>query len=295
MPSIWEKIRSVLVWSAAALLAGLICVPALAASTANFRLIINPADGISSSGTVYPPQTTVGFFVTAYRDSLVTLLKDGQVAVTAVADQNGRAQLGVSNLAEGNYVFSLYAVDAAGRRSSPLTFPLVVPRNMSTAVNGLVVPPILAADKDSVKKGDILTVSGRSAPYGGVNMVVSDGWEGTLIADNQGLFSWRLNTALMDPGPHWIKARTAVASDEQSPYGYLTAFDVVAVRPVLQPSVQGGPVTGDLNKDSRVDLIDFSILAYWYKRPNPPVSADLNGDGVVNLVDFSILAYNWTG
>jgi hypothetical protein len=55
------------------------------------------------------------------------------------------------------------------------------------------------------------------------------------------------------------------------------------------------PSRGDLNNDCKVNLIDFSIMAYWYKKPAPPMTVDLNGDHVVSLVDFSILAYNWTG
>lgn len=51
----------------------------------------------------------------------------------------------------------------------------------------------------------------------------------------------------------------------------------------------------DLNGDTHVDIADFSILAYWYKRANPPLSIDMNDDGVVDLTDFSILAYYWTG
>jgi hypothetical protein len=44
-----------------------------------------------------------------------------------------------------------------------------------------------------------------------------------------------------------------------------------------------------------VNLVDFSILAYWYLKPNPDPKVDLNSDGIVDLVDFSILAYYWTG
>lgn len=54
----------------------------------------------------------------------------------------------------------------------------------------------------------------------------------------------------------------------------------------------------DLNCDGRVNLVDFSILAYWWKRPLTAVAkqrVDFNGDGKVDLVDFSILAYHWTG
>lgn len=53
-------------------------------------------------------------------------------------------------------------------------------------------------------------------------------------------------------------------------------------------------LSGDLNSDSRVNIIDFSMIAYWFRRADPPREADLNGDGKVDLVDFSILAFNWT-
>lgn len=54
----------------------------------------------------------------------------------------------------------------------------------------------------------------------------------------------------------------------------------------------------DLNCDGRINLVDFSILAYWWKRPLTAEAKrriDFNGDGKVSLVDFSILAYHWTG
>jgi hypothetical protein len=41
--------------------------------------------------------------------------------------------------------------------------------------------------------------------------------------------------------------------------------------------------------------VDFSITAYWYGKENPPADVDFNGDGKVNLVDFSIMAFYWTG
>jgi len=50
---------------------------------------------------------------------------------------------------------------------------------------------------------------------------------------------------------------------------------------------------GDLNKDGRVNLIDFSILLYWWGRTNS--CADLNGNGIVDLPDFSVMLYYWTG
>jgi hypothetical protein len=51
----------------------------------------------------------------------------------------------------------------------------------------------------------------------------------------------------------------------------------------------------DLNNDNRVNLLDFSIMAFWYKRLGFPPKVDLNSDANVNLTDLSILAYCWTG
>ena len=51
----------------------------------------------------------------------------------------------------------------------------------------------------------------------------------------------------------------------------------------------------DLNGDSKVNGVDFSILlAYWKSAPpvhNPGI--DMNSDGVVDSIDFSILLYRW--
>ncbi|MEK7535901.1 MAG: Ig-like domain-containing protein [Patescibacteria group bacterium] len=65
-------------------------------------------------------------------------------------------------------------------------------------------------------------------------------------------------------------------------------------------AVPSTSLMGDLNADRRVDLIDFSILAYWWGRPlgGTFITTEknrLNGDGQVTLEDFSILAYYWLG
>ena len=50
----------------------------------------------------------------------------------------------------------------------------------------------------------------------------------------------------------------------------------------------------DMDCDGRVDIIDFSIMYYWYERASPPTRVDLNKDGAVDIYDFSIMAYYWT-
>ena len=49
----------------------------------------------------------------------------------------------------------------------------------------------------------------------------------------------------------------------------------------------------DLNKDGKVNLIDFSILLFNWNTDD--TVADINQDGTVNLTDFSIMIFYWTG
>jgi hypothetical protein len=51
----------------------------------------------------------------------------------------------------------------------------------------------------------------------------------------------------------------------------------------------------DLNGDCRVDIVDLSIIVYFFGRSDDQMSRfDLNNDGVVELVDVSILMFYWT-
>jgi hypothetical protein len=53
---------------------------------------------------------------------------------------------------------------------------------------------------------------------------------------------------------------------------------------------------GDLNKDGKINIVDFSILMYFWNQTNPSnPCADINKDGIVNLTDFSIMLFWWTG
>lgn len=51
----------------------------------------------------------------------------------------------------------------------------------------------------------------------------------------------------------------------------------------------------DLNHDGKIEIVDFSILFYWFFKANPPPTVDFNLDGKVTIIDFSILIFYWTG
>lgn len=67
-------------------------------------------------------------------------------------------------------------------------------------------------------------------------------------------------------------------------------------KPASETQVKALPaLPADVNGDLRVNVVDFSIMASWFRKVFPPKSVDLNNDGRVSLVDFSILASRWTG
>lgn len=52
-------------------------------------------------------------------------------------------------------------------------------------------------------------------------------------------------------------------------------------------------IIADLDCDGYVDIVDFSIMYYWFGKDNPPLRVDLSRDGKVDIRDFSIMAYYW--
>lgn len=51
-------------------------------------------------------------------------------------------------------------------------------------------------------------------------------------------------------------------------------------------------IPGDLNNDSKVNLIDYSIMVNDLFKTGTNLEADINQDGKVNLLDYSILVTN---
>ncbi|KKS25104.1 MAG: hypothetical protein UU85_C0007G0019 [Candidatus Wolfebacteria bacterium GW2011_GWA2_42_10] len=99
-------------------------------------------------------------------------------------------------------------------------------------------------------------------------------------------------------GQHFTKSKAAKEGAISS-FSKAISFLVGTKNIVAAPPAKC-PAKADINSDCKVNLVDFSIAAYWYKRT---ISAEfavkekewLNGDGKVDLVDFSIMAFYWTG
>ena len=231
----------------------------------------------------------------AYPNSTVTFYMDGRDVLKTVSGPDAKFAFTKSGLAAGSYVFSVSAVDPMKRRSPTFSIPIVLPEDGSTAIGGVFLAPTLATDYEQFRRGDTITLFGSTVPDATVSVEVNS--EETLFlsssADDDGAYLLQFNSALLELGRHTAKSK-AQSGNLVSPYGHAVSFRVGTD---ALPRTEG--MRGDLNADGRVNLYDFSIAAYWYKRA---LSTDLvtqeaerlSGDGVIDLVDFSIMAYYWT-
>ncbi|MCH8244392.1 hypothetical protein IIB97_00705, partial [Patescibacteria group bacterium] len=137
---------------------------------------------------------------------------------------------------------------------------------------------------------------GQSVPKAAIAILIKTPTKEFFVqtsADQQGKYRYDLDTLPLEFGEYFA---TAVASLEGSFSGIESAAVnfIVATETILEDPIVCA-FKGDLNGDCAVNLIDFSILIFWFDRFNVPLKVDLNGDGKADLVDFSIMAYYWTG
>ena len=110
------------------------------------------------------------------------------------------------------------------------------------------------------------------------------------------MYLYAFDSSVLDYGSHTAQSKAIIGNQLVSGLSPAVNFQVGTQNVAAMHTTQCG--IGDLNCDGSVNLIDFSIMAYWYGRSaltGAGLKADLNNDGKVNLVDFSILASHWTG
>lgn len=243
-------------------------------------------DPVGGGGGVY--QSGVRFSGLAYPLATVTVQKRDGAPITVLADDKGAFSVLVPETAW--QFFTLFATDTSGRKSTLLNFPTVLYSGYITDISGIRFAPTITTDKLAVKKGDFITIEGQALPA----VEVSVSFEGqenrvfSLVSNVQGKYSVTI-PVLFPEGEYVIRA------------GYpLDTRTSKAVRVSVGPASilrteATDNIPGDCNVDQRVTLVDFSVLAFWYGKPNPPRCVDVNGDGIINLVDFSIVAFYWNG
>jgi hypothetical protein len=231
----------------------------------------------------------------AYPSSRVSILKDGVLAVSTVADPLASFSVSINSLPNGNYNFSVFGYDTNERKSTAFSFPVYITENSTINIGGIFLSPTIDIDKSVVKQGENVAIFGQSVPESDVTISVHSAQEffNKVKTDKNGVYLLNFDTTPLEIGNHTAKSKSAYAT-EVSPFGNTVAFKV-GTETKIKEAVTCSTLRGDLNCDKKVNLVDFSIMAFWYKKSSPPVNVDLNKDGVISLVDFSIIAFNWTG
>lgn len=253
--------------------------------------------GLESSGKPYQSgdgEVTIKGY--AFPDSTVTVLVDGTIAGTTRASTDGTYSYTLAQIARGAYSFGVYAVDRANVKSSTFATTFTVTGSRATALSNINVMPSIAVSPNPVNPGTPLLAKGYAIPNATVTIEnKSDrGNAGlktfTATSDRNGAWQVSIPTDGFNNGTYKIRAKA-----KQDTSGISTNFSSYTFYGVGQ-AVKGSG-SSDLNRDGKVNLIDFSILLFWWNtaggNSNPP--ADINQDGKVSLTDFSIMVFNWTG
>jgi len=226
----------------------------------------------------------------AYPSAFLTILKNGKVAATFFAESSGLFETKLTGLQGGRYVFSVWAEDTKGRRSVTLSFELEILTGTVTTISEIFISPTIEVFPTQVERGGEVSIFGHSFPENDIRIHISPLNE---IKETQtslkGEWLYKLDTEGLADGQYDVKAKAFHGDGDQSQFSQKLSFLVV-------PKVDLVCWGADLNFDGRVDIIDFSILLYFWEETNPANRcADINFDGIVDIFDFSIMMYWWTG
>ena len=227
----------------------------------------------------------------AYPGSDVYVLSDGKLTDIVKADSKASFKAEIEDITPGVWSFSVWAIDKNKIKSITYTLTFRVAADTITTVSGIFLPPTINIDKNSLNRGEILNIFGQTVPNVQVDVhILSEEIIEKIESDEIGAWLLAFNTQFLEQGSHVSKAQSQITPEEKSGFGQVLTFYIgKAVPPELNPICP----EADLNKDGRVNLVDFSVLLYWWGKEN--ACADQNRNGIVDLSDFSIMLYYWTG
>lgn len=262
-------------------------------NTSSCTTVTSPAPSSNSGGVahiVLPSFVNVVIRGRAYPEGLVTLLVDGRVQNTVRADSQALFDWSFV-LNPGAHDFSLYSTDLHGRRSPVYTFSKNLLGQATSMFPEIFLAPTIKAEKTEVKKGDILNIHGQAAPSSRVSVFVDseNAIAKTVTAEKDGAYLLSLNTDNLAYGDHTAKIQAELGG-MKSLYSSLIKF-AIGEKNILRN------LPADENGDGRVNIVDLSIILYWWGETPKETSraADINKDGQINLKDLSVMLYYWTG
>lgn len=248
-----------------------------------------PQGSSGSSTVLYAKLELSGL---TFPNAPITILRGGQIAGSANSNAAGEFQFTFDNISSGLQSFGVYTVDINGSKSGTYNFVKNLVAGVINRESNIFLSPTILPSHTSIKQGETISFSGFTAPESAVRIYLDDNFIEEVAAGSEGAWHTQLNTQSYPLGTRKI---TVEAIKNLSKSAQATIFfDVTEKESVLY--VPGQYSRSDLNFDGRVNLVDFSILLYyWQQALAEPVKADINRSGSVDFIDFSIMMYDWTG
>ncbi len=251
-------------------------------------------------GAVYPalpPAPVLTIEGWAYPYSRAVLLQDGKKIQETRTVLGGKFAFPILELKQGTYTFSVWAEDPDGRKSPTYSTTLTVVSGTKTSISKIFLGPTIELATTTIMLGKKLEALGYSTPDSVIEILIqpreaqvsAEDIIKKIKSDRDGKWNLSFNVSSLQAGTYSIKARSFLSEKEISDFSNILYFGV-GKAPTISLDFCG---RADINKDKKVNLVDFSILLYHWETDN--VSADINADGKVNLTDFSIMMYCWTG
>jgi len=238
--------------------------------------------------------TVINITGQAYPFRTINFILDGSNVGSAQANGQGTFEFSTRS-SPGSATLGIWAIDVFGTKSITLNSTFDVTQGAVTNLNSLMLPPSIKVTPTNFNPGDILTVTGQAVPNAAISLYLDKSTAstvGTTQAKSDGTWSISYDTKGLSTKDHTLRAR------------FITGTPPLTIQSNFSSAVQisagvGGQATGpaDLSRDGKVNLIDFSILIFWWgtNGGDSDPAADINSNGKVSLEDFSILLFNWTG
>ena len=227
-------------------------------------------------------------------NSVVTILRDGVLFGEINSGVTGIFSRRFNEAAPGQSVFTFFSTDSGGNRSAPATMILNLISGQIVSVGYLILSPSVSSPNAAVKQGEKLDIIGNAAPGSDITIFMDpDRFIAKTKAGEDGKYNIKIDTKILKKGAVQLRAKAekkGQVSEWSFPLNIIIGDKTTEVVPASACELKA-----DFNSDCRVNIVDFSILMYWFYRSGVPAGVDLSPDGAVNLRDFSILIYYWTG
>lgn len=212
---------------------------------------------------------------------------------TAYTDPTGFYARLFSGLPGGTHNISFYGIDLENRNTSTISLTVDTPLHVVTTITNQLLSPTLEIDDVQIDPGEPIYATGSAYPNSTINIFTDAPLRSyTTTSDANGNWTYSVSdTNSYAPGDYRLYAMTQTGSNLQSLFSPAVLFSITSSGSGSSGTACGDISQGDLNCDSEVNLIDFSILMYYWGGLSE--AADMNTDGLVDLSDFSIMMYYW--